>query len=109
MCMVELVVTDIMSKASDHRAHVLLLSEKQGLRKIIVALGFLEAQSIAFALRDIKTDRPLTHDLFGGITSAFGIVLQYVLPPLQAKMPTTMSVTTATANVAMLPITTSVE
>ena len=77
--MVELVVTDIMSKASDHRAHVLLLSEKQGLRKIIVALGFLEAQSIAFALRDIKTDRPLTHDLVGGITSAFGIVLQYVL------------------------------
>lgn len=77
--MTELVVTDIMSKASDHRAHVLLLSEKEGLRKIIVALGFLEAQAIAFALRGIKTDRPLTHDLFGGVASAFGIELQYVL------------------------------
>lgn len=77
--MVELVVTDIMSKATDHRAHVLLLCEKDGLRKIIVALGFLEAQAIAFALRGIKTDRPLTHDLFSGITSAFGIELRYVL------------------------------
>ena len=77
--MVELVVTDIMSKAADHRAHVLLLSEKEGLRKIIVALGFLEAQAIAFALRGIKTDRPLTHDLFGCVTGAFGIELQHVL------------------------------
>ena len=77
--MVELVVTDIMSKASDHRAHVLLLSEKEGLRKIIVALGFLEAQAIAFALRGIRTDRPLTHDLFGSVTATFGIELQYIL------------------------------
>ena len=77
--MVELVVKDIMSKASDHRAHVLLLCEKDGLRKIIVSLGFLEAQAIAFALRGIRTDRPLTHDLFGSVTTAFGIEMQYVL------------------------------
>ena len=77
--MVELVVTDIMSKANDHRAHVLLLSEKEGLRKIIVALGFLEAQAIAFTLRGIKTDRPLTHDLFGDVAGVFGIELQHVL------------------------------
>lgn len=77
--MVELVVKDIMSKATDHRAHVLLLCEKDGLRKIIVSLGFLEAQAIAFALRGIKTDRPLTHDLFRGLASAFGIELQYIL------------------------------
>ena len=79
MRMVELVVTDIMSKVSDHRAHVLLLTEKEGLRRIIVSLGFLEAQAIAFALRGIMTDRPLTHDLFGNVTSAFGVELQYVL------------------------------
>jgi bifunctional DNase/RNase len=79
MAMVELVVTDIMSKASDHRAHVLLLTEKDGLRKIIVALGFLEAQAIAFSLRGLKADRPLTHDLFGNVASEFGIELQYIL------------------------------
>jgi bifunctional DNase/RNase len=77
--MVELVVSDIMSKVSDQRAHVLLLREKEGLRKIIVALGLLEAQAIAFAMRGIPTSRPLTHDLFGSITAEFGIELQHVL------------------------------
>lgn len=77
--MVELVVKDIMSKVSDHRAHVLLLCEKDGLRRIIVSLGFLEAQAIAFALRGIRTDRPLTHDLFSSVTATFGIELQYIL------------------------------
>ena len=77
--MVELVVKDIMSKVSDHRAHVLLLCEKDGLRRIIVSLGFLEAQAVAFAIRGIKADRPLTHDLFGSVVTAFGIELQYVL------------------------------
>lgn len=77
--MVELVVSDIMSKVSDHRAHVLVLQEKDGLRKIIVALGMLEAQAIAFAMRGVDVGRPLTHDLFGALTAAFGIELQYVL------------------------------
>ena len=77
--MVELVVSDMMSKVSDHRAHVLVLQEKEGLRKIIVALGLLEAQAIAFALRGVDVGRPLTHDLFGSLTNAFGIQLQYVL------------------------------
>ena len=77
--MVELVVTDIMSKVSDHRAHVLVLQEKEGLRKIIVALGMLEAQAIAFALRGVDVGRPLTHDLFGALSVAFGIELQRVL------------------------------
>ena len=77
--MVELVVTDIMSKASDHRAHVLVLQEKEGLRKIIVALGMLEAQAIAFALRKVDIGRPLTHDLFGSLTRAFDIELKHVI------------------------------
>jgi bifunctional DNase/RNase len=76
--MVELVVTDIMSKVSDHRAHVLVLQEKEGLRKIIVALGMLEAQAIAFALRKVDVGRPLTHDLFGSLAKAFDIELQHV-------------------------------
>lgn len=77
--MVELVVSDMMSKVSDHRAHVLVLQEKEGVRKIIVALGLLEAQAIAFALRGVDVGRPLTHDLFGSLTNAFGIQMQYVL------------------------------
>ena len=37
--MVELVIADIMSRAADNRAYVLLLQERNGLRKIMVALG----------------------------------------------------------------------
>jgi bifunctional DNase/RNase len=77
--MVELVVSDMMSKVSDHRAHVIVLQEKEGLRKIIVALGLLEAQAIAFALRGVDVGRPLTHDLFGALSKAFGIELKHVL------------------------------
>lgn len=77
--MVELVVSDIMSKVSDHRAHVLVLQERDGLRKIIVALGMLEAQAIAFAMRGVDVGRPLTHDLFGALATAFGIELERVL------------------------------
>lgn len=76
--MVELIVSDMMSKVADRRAHVLLLQEKDGLRKIIVALGFLEAQAIALALRKVETPRPLTHDIFGLLTAEFGIELQHV-------------------------------
>ena len=77
--MVELVVSDMMSKVSDHRAHVIVLQEKEGLRKIIVALGLLAAQAIAFALRGVDVGRPLTHDLFGAFSKAFGIELKHVL------------------------------
>lgn len=76
--MVELVVADIMSKVSDNRAYILIMQEKEGLRKILVALGFLEAQAIAFVKRGVKTDRPLTHDLFGLLASSFDIELQHV-------------------------------
>lgn len=77
--MVELVVDDMMSKASDHRAHVMMLREKDGMRRIIVALGLIEAQAIVFALRGIETERPLTHDLFGSLMGTFGITLEHVL------------------------------
>lgn len=77
--MIELVVTDIMTRAADHRAHLLMLRERDGLRKIVVALGMYEAQSIAFAMRKVQPPRPLPHDLFVSFSSLFGIKLQYSL------------------------------
>ena len=62
--MIELVVSDILSKASDDRAYVMILRERDGLRKILIAIGFAEAQAIAFAMKGIDTKRPITHDLF---------------------------------------------
>ncbi len=77
--MIELVVTDIMSKASDHRAHLLMLRERDGLRRIIVALGMLEAQSVILAMRKQQMSRPTTHDLFASLATTFGLELLHTL------------------------------
>ncbi len=76
--MIELVVSDILSKTSDDRAYVMILRERDGFRKILVAIGFVEAQAIAFALKGIETKRPITHDLFKNFANAFGATMQCV-------------------------------
>lgn len=76
--MVELYVSDILSKASDERAYVMMLKEREGARKILVAIGYAEAQAIAFALKGIQTKRPITHDLFKSFAASFGARLQCV-------------------------------
>ncbi|MBQ4064145.1 MAG: bifunctional nuclease family protein [Bacteroidaceae bacterium] len=77
--MVELRVVDIVSKVADDRACVLLLQERAGLRKIMVALGLPEAQSIIFSRQGKVPPRPLTHHLVGSLADAFGIKMLYVL------------------------------
>ena len=74
--MIELVVTDILCKASDDRAYVMILKERDGNRKIMVAIGVNEAQAIAFALKGIATKRPITHDLFRSLANAFGATMK---------------------------------
>ena len=76
--MVELVVTDILSKASDDRAYVMILKEREGMRKILVAIGYAEAQAVAFAMKRIETKRPITHDLFKNFADALGATMQCV-------------------------------
>ena len=73
--MIELVVTDILCKASDDRAYVMILKERDGNRKIMVAIGVNEAQAIAFALKGIATKRPITHDLFRSLANALGATM----------------------------------
>ncbi len=70
--MIELIVTDILCKASDDRAYVMILKEREGNRKIMVAIGVNEAQAIAFALKGIETKRPITHDLFRSLADVLG-------------------------------------
>ena len=74
--MIELVVTDILCKASDDRAYVMILKERDGNRKIMVAIGANEAQAIAFALKGIETKRPITHDLFRSLANALGATMK---------------------------------
>lgn len=74
--MIELTVTDILSKASDDRAYVMMLKERNGERRILVAIGHSEAQGIAFALKGIETKRPVTHDLFKSFALSLGVTMK---------------------------------
>ena len=73
--MVELYVSEILSRASGERAFIMLLQEKEGLRKLPVLIGPSEAQSIAFAKRNVHFSRPVTHDLFISFVEACGATL----------------------------------
>ncbi len=56
-------------------AYALVLAEKEGNRRIPIIIGGAEAQSIAIQLEGLVTPRPLTHDLFVSLASAFNIYL----------------------------------
>lgn len=56
-------------------AYALVLAEENGRRRIPVMIGPAEAQSIAVALENVHTPRPLTHELFVSFAHAFGVKL----------------------------------
>ena len=61
-------------------AFALVLNESKGQRKLPVVIGGFEAQAIALALqKNIKTSRPLTHELFKGFADKFKIKLKKVI------------------------------
>jgi len=61
-------------------AFALVLNESKGQRKLPVVIGGFEAQAIALALqKNIKTSRPLTHELFKGFADKFEIKLKKVI------------------------------
>ena len=62
--MVELYVAEILSRTADEKAFIMLLQEKDGMRKLPVMIGPFEAQSIVIAKQNIKFERPSTHDIF---------------------------------------------
>ena len=58
-------------------AYALVLAE-EGQRRMPIIVGMFEAQSIAIAMEDIHTPRPLTHDLFLAFIRTTGIRFQEV-------------------------------
>ena len=57
----------------------LVLSEEDGLRRLMVVVGTPEAQSIAFELQQIEPPRPLTHDLLKSLMLQFKIIVNEIL------------------------------
>lgn len=59
--------------------YALILQEVNGKRRLPIAIGTAEAQSIECKLQEIITPRPLTHDLMANVFRAFGIDLTSVV------------------------------
>lgn len=64
---------------SQSGAYALVLAEENGDRRIPIIIGPIEAQSIAIQLEGLKPPRPLTHDLFKDMASAFDIFISEVV------------------------------
>ena len=80
MSLVELSVNRISYSQSQNGAYALILEEIEGERKLPIVIGGFEAQSIAIALDgEIKTKRPLTHDLFKNFCVRFDIKIKQVI------------------------------
>ena len=59
--------------------YALILQQEGTNRRIPIIIGFPEAQAIECKLQEIKTPRPLTHDIMVDAFNQFYIKLKYVL------------------------------
>lgn len=57
---------------------IIILKSVKGDQAVPIWIGLLEATSIASALRDIKFDRPMTHDLFKNFIDHLEMVVSKV-------------------------------
>ena len=73
---------DIIGLSSSHSQighYALVLGEREGNRRLPIIIGGAEAQAIALELENIKTNRPMTHDLIYNLARHFEINLQEVI------------------------------
>ncbi|MDR1372114.1 MAG: bifunctional nuclease family protein [Dysgonamonadaceae bacterium] len=59
-------------------AYAIILAEEDGQRRIPVIIGTPEAQAIAIFIDELKSPRPLTHDLFVSFMNMLGVTLSEV-------------------------------
>ncbi len=80
MELISLKVKGISYSETQSGAYALILSEKDGNRKLPIIIGGFEAQSIAIAIEDeIKPSRPLTHDLFKNFADKFNVNIKKII------------------------------
>lgn len=80
MSLVRLNIKGISYSQTQSGAYALILSEENGKRKLPIVIGAFEAQSIAIALeKDIRSPRPLTHDLFKNFSDRYEISVKQVI------------------------------
>lgn len=68
-----------LSKHNRPEAYILVLAAVDGSGKLPIVIGLPEAQAIAVRLENVTVTRPLTHDIFVSMATAFDIVLKRVV------------------------------
>jgi bifunctional DNase/RNase len=76
---IELQIANIQPSGSTSGAYTMVLAETDGLRRLPIVIGGVEAQAIAIELEKMTPSRPLTHDLFRSLSHAFSIEVEEVL------------------------------
>ena len=76
---IELKIIGLSYSQTQSGAYALVLSEKEGARRLPIIIGGFEAQSIAIELENMKPSRPLTHDLFKSFAESFQITIKEVV------------------------------
>jgi len=79
MLKIKLNILGLSVSQSQSGAYALVLAEENGDRRIPIIIGPIEAQSIAIQLEGLKPPRPLTHDLFKQMASAFDISISEIV------------------------------
>ncbi len=72
---IELEIVALSHSITQSHSYAVVLGEVNGSRRLPIVIGGFEAQSIAVALENMPTGRPLTHDLFKDVMLAHDIDL----------------------------------
>lgn len=75
---IKLEVIVIVPSQTQLGTYTVVLQDAVSKKQISVVTGSSEAQSIAFALENIKPPRPLTHDLFKSFADSFNVFIREV-------------------------------
>lgn len=76
---IELKIVGLSYSQTQSGAYALVLSERDGTRRLPIIIGGFEAQSIAIELERMKPSRPLTHDLFKTFADSFNISVKEII------------------------------
>ncbi len=72
---IKLTIQGLISSKTQKNTYALVLGDESRKRRITVIIGHAEAESIALQLQNIKTPRPMTHDLMLSALSGFQVEL----------------------------------
>jgi len=70
---IKLEIVGLSYSQTQNGAYALVLGEEDGQRRLPIIIGGFEAQAIAIEIEKLKPSRPLTHDLFKSLSSAYKI------------------------------------